>query len=452
MNQDICKNIKYGIEWTAFSEAGPEGCRNEDFVHCDSETGLFLVADGMGGRPGGDYASRIGAEAFAGAIRAAEAEKRLDAEVLQDGINMANSAVRHQASKNPLFQGMSTTLTALVIAGDSGKIVHVGDSSIYLWRKRRLSRLNQDHTLVEELISQEHLSPAHAKNHTMRNVLSRSIGGEDEVEAEIHDVTVCPGDKFILATDGLKCLTDRELERILNGYFRKSTKSIAVAVQKTLRKQKSTDDVSVVVVAPSLFPIQKGGFLKPKKNQQALWLVPKNSKTVPEGVWNEKPLINPRDTIVKDIETKLHEIAAARNQIAEIEKEQQSKHVKRLLELLEVIDAFERVFGNIHSKKDECTRQMNIWIGNFRTVYRLLNKVLANEGVTPIENLDQGFDPEWHAVSEKIYDPERPEGTIAIEIRRGYVLHGKLLRRSTVVITTDEQDNIITDDAQDPGK
>ena len=449
MKQDIGGGKRHGIKWAAFSKTGPEGCRNEDYVICDAEIGLFLVADGMGGRPGGDLASKTAAEAFAEAIRVADAQRRLDTKVLQDGINRANSAVRQQAATNQLFQGMATTITALLIAGKRGKVIHVGDSSIYLWRKKKLSRLTQDHTLVEELIKKDKIPPADAKAHPMRHVLIRSIGGESEVKAEIQDIVIRPGDRFILSTDGMRCISDNELLQILDRYLFAGPHSIAHAIWKNLRKQELSDDVSVVVLAPSYLKTLKAGFWDPKKDFKDLNPVLENLKPLPSGAWSQKQMANSKDIIVEDIEIKLRELAVAKNKIDEIEREYQSNRTKRLLELLEVMDAFERVFGNIKTKKDACTRQMNIWVGNFRTVYRLLTRVLADEGVAPIENLDQGFDPAWHEVFEKVYDPEQPSGTIVSEIRRGYVLHGKLLRRSSVVVTTeDEQVVRVTDEEQ----
>ena len=110
-----------------------------------------------------------------------------------------------------------------------------------------------------------------------------------------------------------------------------------------------------------------------------------------------------------------------------------------LLPILEAIDAFERVFRSIHSRQDEVSRQMKIWVGNFRTVKRLLDALLEQEGVKPIENLQGGFDPHWHKVADTVSDPSKPDGAIVEETRRGYVRGTKILRKSEVVVVRNEK-------------
>jgi len=105
-----------------------------------------------------------------------------------------------------------------------------------------------------------------------------------------------------------------------------------------------------------------------------------------------------------------------------------------LLAILEIMDAFERIFRSIHAKQDKVTPQMKKWVGNFRTIHRMLRGILAEEGVTRIENLERGFDPNWHRAIEAIQDKSRPEGTIAEETRAGYVWHEEVLRKAEVIV------------------
>jgi molecular chaperone GrpE (heat shock protein) len=105
-------------------------------------------------------------------------------------------------------------------------------------------------------------------------------------------------------------------------------------------------------------------------------------------------------------------------------------------ELIEASDAFERVFALIEKRKAECTPQMNVWVGNFRLVYRLLWRTLKSQGIARIENLDGMFDPHWQLAVIRVYDPERPEGTILREEKPGYVWRGLLLRKTEVTVIT----------------
>jgi molecular chaperone GrpE len=134
----------------------------------------------------------------------------------------------------------------------------------------------------------------------------------------------------------------------------------------------------------------------------------------------------------------------AESKAAAREKDREhAEHLRRLyLSLLDSTDALERVFNNINAKKDACTPQMNIWINNFRTVHRLLRKVLSGQGVVPIENLGVEFDPQWHEIEQTTYRADLEEGTIVEEVQKGYLWKGKeLLRHARVVVTTRRRDD-----------
>ncbi len=117
------------------------------------------------------------------------------------------------------------------------------------------------------------------------------------------------------------------------------------------------------------------------------------------------------------------------------EARQQVSDTKRiLLGIIDAIDAFERVFESIRAKEDQVTPQMKLWIGNFRTVLRLLSKVLADHGAFPIQNLEGGFDAHWHQAFETVGDSTEPDGTILQEIQKGYVWRDQILRKASVVV------------------
>ncbi len=132
------------------------------------------------------------------------------------------------------------------------------------------------------------------------------------------------------------------------------------------------------------------------------------------------------------------QVAEDAAKVREDERERKAETRKLLLELLEVIDAFERVFRSIHAKKDDITPQMKIWTGNFRTVRKMLDSIVASRDVVRIENLDSGFDPQWHKVAEVVTDPEKPDGTIVEEVKAGYVWLGDVLRKTEVTVVRNE--------------
>ena len=155
------------------------------------------------------------------------------------------------------------------------------------------------------------------------------------------------------------------------------------------------------------------------------------------GVWKAEQRSRRLAIIEQDVRTLMRRLAEA--EAADREKgREHTEHLNRLyLALLDATDAMERVLNSINAKKDACTPQMNIWVGNFRTVQRLLRKVLSGQGVVSIENLGLEFDPQWHEIEEIRYQPAAEEGTIVEEVQKGYLWNGKeLLRRAKVVVTT----------------
>lgn len=160
---------------------------------------------------------------------------------------------------------------------------------------------------------------------------------------------------------------------------------------------------------------------------------------VPVHAWEEEEGSPPLDTIEGDIRALMRELAEVRLSQSEVERAGEDRVEEILLRILEAIDAFERVFRSIHARQDEVSRQMKIWVGNFRTVKRLLDALLEQEGVKPIENLQGGFDPHWHKVADTVSDPSEPDGAIVEETRRGYVRGTKILRKSEVVVVQNEK-------------
>jgi PPM family protein phosphatase len=164
---------------------------------------LFMVADGMGGARAGEIASRMCAEAFAGAdlLRGAPAD------MLRETIRTANRRILERSRSDPDAAGMGTTVTAAFM-GDAGTIsfAHVGDSRAYLLRDGSLQRLSDDHSLVGELVRKGELSETDAERHPQRSVITRALGTDESVEVDSFDVRVQDGDLFLLCSDGLNTM------------------------------------------------------------------------------------------------------------------------------------------------------------------------------------------------------------------------------------------------------
>lgn len=142
---------------------------------------------------------------------------------------------------------------------------------------------------------------------------------------------------------------------------------------------------------------------------------------------------NPFIDIESDLSTLIKKCGFLTAELNEYKIKTESNTKKMLLAFIEVIDAFENVFENIRIKADSVDQQTKIWVGNFRTVYRLLLRSLKTAGVIPMETIiGDKADPYWHKVVEVIEDPDRDSETVVEIIRKGYFWNGKILREAEV--------------------
>jgi PPM family protein phosphatase len=181
---------------------------NEDSFLVDDDRYLYAVADGMGGHRGGEVASATAIEA----VRAAFASGSL----IADAISQANTAVITRATGNPDLDGMGTTLTAVTVSGPRELLIgHVGDSRAYLLHDGDLTRITDDHSLVEELVREGRLTPEQAESHPQRAIVTRALGIHDPIEVDLYRVGVDIGDRVVLCSDGLTTMVrERDVERI----------------------------------------------------------------------------------------------------------------------------------------------------------------------------------------------------------------------------------------------
>ncbi len=175
--------------------------RNEDAHAVDTERGLFIVADGMGGHPAGDVASRIAVDACLEELTPGRLGRNPVDALLQDVLRSAHQAIRDDADEHPDRAGMGTTIVAAHIDAERTLTVgHVGDSRIYLWASGGLRVLTQDHSLPGK----------------RRNVLTQALGTRGPVSPDTTTHVVDHGDRFLLCTDGLtSMLGDAEIGRTL---------------------------------------------------------------------------------------------------------------------------------------------------------------------------------------------------------------------------------------------
>ncbi len=200
------------------SNIGRLRARNEDTLALLPDFGVACVADGMGGVPGGDVASRIAARTIEDVLRnrlpAAEAGSAADvlASSLEAALEAAHLAVRRAGDADPALTDMGTTLTVLATPAGTGvwALGHVGDSRAYQWRDGSLVQLSRDQTWVQEMVEEGRLSGLQADRHPYRHILSQCIGSPEAPRPQFEAGLARPGDLYMLCTDGLTGMVDDE--------------------------------------------------------------------------------------------------------------------------------------------------------------------------------------------------------------------------------------------------
>jgi PPM family protein phosphatase len=195
------------LEAFGFSDPGCVRSNNEDYFISDTQSGIFVLADGMGGANAGEYASRLSAEMIYEFLR--NASDGAGSDMLERSFLEANRAVREAARASPQFDGMGTTLLVAHAAHDgSVHVASVGDSRAYMWSNHEFSLITQDQTWVAEVGSRLGLTDEALRKHPMRHVLTMAVGTADELRVHSHIVHLNPGDQILLCSDGLHGVLD----------------------------------------------------------------------------------------------------------------------------------------------------------------------------------------------------------------------------------------------------
>ncbi len=216
---------------------------NEDGVFVG--TGLFAVADGMGGHRGGEVASAVALEAFSSVVSVDSSDALLAA------VDAANRAVFERSVADPQLTGMGTTLVGLasVDVNEAGQVavVNVGDSRVYLLSGDEFVQLSEDHSLIETMVRTGQITEAEAVSHPRRNVITRALGIEAAVDVDAWVIDTKPGDRFLLCSDGLfNEMTDDEIAAILRRDV--PPPEAAWELVRLANESGGRDNISVVVV------------------------------------------------------------------------------------------------------------------------------------------------------------------------------------------------------------
>jgi len=212
------------IEVAGETNVGMKRTHNEDNFSILEESGLYIVADGMGGHASGEVAAKMAVDSlkefFAATANDPERtwpykmdrSKGYEENRLITGIKLANLRIYESAQRDPRQRGMGTTIVTMFAVEDGVYIAHVGDSRIYRMRDGKIEQLTEDHSLLNDYIKMKRLTPEEIANFPHKNVIVRALGMKDTVKVDTRFEQPRAGDLYLLCSDGLSGpVTDDEI-------------------------------------------------------------------------------------------------------------------------------------------------------------------------------------------------------------------------------------------------
>jgi serine/threonine protein phosphatase PrpC len=267
-------NLSEKLEIVNVSDTGRRRPHNEDSTLTDAELGLAILADGMGGYKAGEVASAIAVtsiheemktrlQSLGGDTTALRREGRSrQLLTLKEAIIHSNSEIYRTAQQDSQCHGMGTTVIAALFRNNAIAIGHVGDSRIYRLRNNKLKQVTKDHSLMQELIDRGLYSSEEAAKNTPKNLVTRALGIDKDVNVDLAEEKVYPGDIYLLCSDGLNDMVkDEEIHLTLSKY----SANLVQAAEELVRLANAKggkDNTSVILVRIREGFAAPGGVLK----------------------------------------------------------------------------------------------------------------------------------------------------------------------------------------------
>lgn len=250
-------------EYAGDNIQGQRAAQEDDFGFDNSKASDFLMilADGMGGHQGGDYASHCAIKTFMDSyhIATGEVDKRL-----WRALHETNCQLGIEAKTKSELNGMGCTLVGAVFNGKQLEWISVGDSPLWLYHAGQLRRLNADHSMkpiLQEMVQGGELTPEEAARHPNRNMLRSALTGSqiDLIDYPSVPLALYPGDKLLLASDGIFTLSEREIGKILQkeGSARQLVKEILKTIEDKKRPGQDNTTILVIKIKDELLAIEK---------------------------------------------------------------------------------------------------------------------------------------------------------------------------------------------------
>ena len=253
------RSLATALEICGLTDVGKLRDHNEDAISFDTDIGLVILADGMGGYNAGEVASGIATQVVSEVMRAQLATMSAHVktagslwpvahEMLLIAVDRSNSLIFQTAEQHPQCAGMGTTLVSALFYDNHLAVAHVGDSRAYRFRQQELTQLSRDHSFLQEQIDAGLLTAAEARYAPHKNLVTRAVGIGPMVQTELHEYAVVPDDIYLFCSDGLSdMLDDTSIEAILSVQGNNLTLATQTLIEQA-NAMGGKDNISVILV------------------------------------------------------------------------------------------------------------------------------------------------------------------------------------------------------------
>jgi PPM family protein phosphatase len=252
-------NLNGALEIVRLTDIGLQRDHNEDAIASDDLMGFVVLADGMGGYKAGEVASEMAVLSVTAELMESLAKKspskpdvvlsnQVEAQLILNAVSSANDVIYSVSNSHPQCQGMGTTIVVGVFANNKLLVGHVGDSRMYRLRNQTLSQLTDDHSFLQEQIKAGLISPEQAKYSAHKNLVTRALGVDPEVELELNEYDVEVGDIYLVCSDGLTDLVDDDAIQFTLNNLIPDMNSAARMLVNIANENGGKDNISVILV------------------------------------------------------------------------------------------------------------------------------------------------------------------------------------------------------------
>ena len=243
------------LQVATLTDPGRVRDHNEDCIESRPDIGLYVLADGMGGYNAGEVASGIAVELIRTELKKALTEKKpgdLNGSgvetLLAEHAERANAAIYQAAQSQPQYSGMGTTLVVAMWHDNKMSVGHIGDSRLYRLRGENLEQVTRDHSLLQEQIDSGMITPEQAKMSQNKNLVTRALGIDPTVDAEVHVYETQKDDIYLLCSDGLSDMVEDDEIRLTLDTLRTNPNLTVQQLIQSANDHGGRDNISAVLI------------------------------------------------------------------------------------------------------------------------------------------------------------------------------------------------------------